>query len=86
MCKKIHLKCDVFDGSVVNGLRQPISYNIVIDKPPGCRVFSETETVLYKNINKSVLNTITFYLEDDNNEETDFNGVTLTFRLQMIKI
>ena len=29
---------------------------------------------------------ITFYLEDDNNEEVDFNGETLTFTLQMIKI
>ena len=40
----------------------------------------------YKKINKSVLNTITFYLEDDNNEEVNFNQETLTFTLQMIKI
>ena len=39
-----------------------------------------------KITNKSVLNTITFYLEDDNNNEIDFNGETLTFKLQMIKI
>ena len=36
--------------------------------------------------NKSVLNTITFHLEDDINEEVDFNGETLIFTLQMIKI
>ena len=41
---------------------------------------------IIKKINKSVLNTITFYLEDDNNEEVDFNGETLIFTLQMIKI
>ena len=29
---------------------------------------------------------MSFYLEDDNNEEVDFNGETLTFTLQMIKI
>ena len=28
----------------------------------------------------------TFYLEDDNNKEVNFNGETLTFTLQMIKI
>ena len=39
-----------------------------------------------KKINKSVLNSITFYLEDDNNEEVNFNQETLTFTLQMIKI
>ena len=83
---KIHLNCDCIDGSVVNGLRQPILYSFVLDKLPGYKVFSEPETIHYKKINKSVLNTITFYLEDDNNKEVDFNGETLTFTLQMIKI
>ena len=49
-------------------------------------MFSEPETIHYKKINKSVLNTITFYLEDDNNKEVNYNGETLTFTLQMIKI
>ena len=83
---KIHLKCDAINVSVVNGLRQPILYSFVLDKLPGYKVFSEPETIHYKKINKSVLNTVTFYLEDDNNDEVDFNGETLTFTLQMIKI
>ena len=36
--------------------------------------------------NKSVLKTITFYLEDDDDKEVYFNGETLTFTLQSIKI
>ena len=80
------MKCDFIDGSIQNGLRQPILYSFVLDKPSGYKVFCEPETNHYKKINKSVLNTITFYLEDDNNEEVDFNGETLTFTLQMIKI
>ena len=83
---KIHLKCDVIDGSVVNGIKHPILFSFALDKKPGYKVFSEPETIHYKKINKSVLNTITFYLEDDNNEEVDFNEETLTFTLQMIKI
>ena len=83
---KIHLKCDAIDGSVVDGVRQPILYSFVLDKPAGYKVFSEPETIHYKKINKSVLNTITFYLEDDNNKEVNFNEETLTFTLQMIKI
>ena len=83
---KIHLKCDAIDGSVVNGVRQPILYSFVLDKPSGYKVFCEPETIHYKKINKSVLNTITFYLEEDNNEEVNFNEETLTFTLQMIKI
>ena len=84
--KKINLNCDVIDGPVVNGNRQPILYSFVLDKPSEYKVFCEPETVHYKKINKSVLNTITFYLEDDNNEEVDFNEEILTFTLQMIKI
>ena len=86
---KIHLKCDCINGSVVNGLRQPMLYSFVsfvIDKLPGYKVFSEAETIHYKKLNKFVLETITIYLEDDNNEEVNFNEETLTFTLQMIKI
>ena len=83
---KIHLKCDIIDGSIQDGIRQPILFSFVLDKPSGYKVFCQPETIHYKKINKSVLNTITFYLEDDNNEEVDFNGETLTFTLQMIEI
>ena len=83
---KIHLKCDAIDGSVVNGARQPILYSFVLDKPSGYKVFSEPETIHFKKINKSVLNAITFYLEDDSDKEVDFNQETLTFTLQMIKV
>ena len=83
---KIHLKCDCIDGSIQNGVRQPILFTFVLDKPSGYKIFCEPETIHYKKINKSVLNTIMFYLEDDNNKEVDFNGETLIFTLQMIKI
>ena len=83
---KIHLKRDVIDGSVVNGLRQLMFYSFVLDKKPGYKVFSEPGTIHYKKIVKTVLNSITFYLPDDKNEEVNFNGETLTFTLQMIKI
>ena len=82
---KIHLKCDIIDGSVQDGVRQPILFSFVLDKPSGYKVFCQPKTIHYKKTNTLVLNTITFYLEDDNNEEVDFNQETLTFTLQMIK-
>ena len=45
---KIHLKCDVIDGSVVDGVRQPILYSFVIDKLPGYKVFSEPKKIHFK--------------------------------------
>ena len=83
---RIHLKCDIIDGSIQDGVRQPILFSFALDKPSGYKIFCHPETIHYKKINKSVLNTITFYLEDDNNREVDFNQETLTFTLQMIKI
>ena len=83
---KIHLKCDVIDGSVVNDLRQTILYSFVLDELPSYKVFSEPETIHVKKIIESVLNTISFCLVDDNNEKVNFNGKTLKFTLQMITI
>ena len=45
---EIHLKCDVIDGSVVNGLGQTILLGFVLDKPSGYKVFREPETILTK--------------------------------------
>ena len=83
---KIHLKCNCIDGCIQDGLRQPILFSFVLDKPSEYKVFCRPETINYKKISTSVLNTIPFYLKDDSNEEIDFNRETLTFALQMIKI
>ena len=48
---KIHLKYDVIDSSIQNGLRQPIFFSFVLDKPSGYKVFCEPETIHYKQIN-----------------------------------
>ena len=81
---KVELKCDVVDGRVVNGIREPILFSFVSDKPAGCKLFSEPQTI--HHIKKSVLNTIKFYLEDDNHQKVKCNQETLTSTLQLIKI
>ena len=45
---KIHLNCDAIDGSVVNGVKQPILYSFLLDKPSGYKIFSEPETIHLK--------------------------------------
>ena len=32
---KIHLKCDCIDGTIQDGVRQPILFDFVLDKPSG---------------------------------------------------
>ena len=83
---KIHFKCDPFDGSVVNGLREPFLPSFVLDKRRGYKVFCEAETRQCEKRKKCVLNSETFYLEDDNHKEVNFNGKTVTFSLQSLKM
>ena len=48
---EIHLKCDVIDGSVVNGIREPVLFSFILDKRSGYEVFCQPETINYKKIN-----------------------------------
>ena len=82
---EIDIKCDVFDVIVVNDLGQPILYSFVSDKPPGYRVSCQPESFHSKKINKPVLKTITFFLQDDYYKSVNFNGRTLIFTLLLVK-
>ena len=42
---KIHLNCDCIDGSIQDGVRQPILFSFVLDKPSGYKVFCEPEAI-----------------------------------------
>ena len=83
---KVHLKCNVVDGSIVNGVREPILYSFALDQLPGHKIYKEPRVKLFKKVNKSVLSHITFYFEDDDYRPVDFNGETISFTCQLIKI
>ena len=70
---KIHLKCDCIQGSIVNGVREPILYSFALSSPPGHKIYKEPRVKLFKKINKSVLSHITFYFEDDDYKPVDFH-------------
>ena len=36
---KIHLKCDCIQGSIVNGIREPILYSFASSRPPGHKIY-----------------------------------------------
>ena len=83
---KIHLKCDCIQGSIVNGIRQPILYSFALSSPPGYKIYKEPRVKLFKKINKSVLSHISFYFEDDDHEPVDFHNETISFICQLIEI
>ena len=83
---KIHLKCDCIQGSIINGIREPILYSFALSSPPGHKIYKEPRIKLFKKVNKSVLSHITFYFEDDDHKAVDFNNETISFTCQLIKI
>ena len=83
---KIHLKCDCINGSIVNGVREPIFSSFALSSPPGRKIYKEPGIKFFKKINKSVLSHITFYFEDDDQKPVDFHAETISFTCQLIKI
>ena len=83
---KIHLKCDCIQGSIVNGIREPILYSFALSSPSGHKIYKESRIKLFKKVIESVLSHITFYLEDDDHKPVDFHNETLSFTCQLIKI
>ena len=83
---KIHLKCDCIQGSIVNGVREPILYSFALSSPPGHKIYKEPRVKLFKKTNKSVLSHITLYFEDDDHKPVDFHNETISFTCQLIKI
>ena len=83
---KVHLKCDCVDGSIVNGIREQILFSFNLSAPPGYKIIKEPNFILYEKINKTRLDSIQFFLEDNNHNPVDFNSETLTFTIQIIKI
>ena len=83
---KIQLKCDCIQGSIVNGIKEPILYSFALSSPPGHKIYKEPRIKLFKKINKSILSHITFYFEDDDHKPVDFNNESISFTCQLIEI
>ena len=76
---KVPLKCDCINGSIVNGVREPILYSRALSSPATHKIFKEPRIKLFKKINNNVLSHIRFYFEDDDHKLVDFNGETISF-------
>ena len=83
---KVHLKCDCIQGSIVNGIREPILYSSALSSPPGHKIYKEARINFFRKVNKSVLSHITFYFEHDDCKPVDFHNETVSFTCQLIEI
>ena len=60
---KVHLKCNCVDGSIVNGISEQILFSVNLSAPPGYIIIKNPTTVLYKKINKTILDQIQLFLK-----------------------
>ena len=45
---KIHLKCDCIQGSIVNGIREPMLYSFALSLPPGQKIYKKSRVKHFK--------------------------------------
>ena len=83
---KVHLNCDCIQGYVINGAREHIFYRFVLNKPTFHKIFKEPRVKLFRRVNESVLSHVTIYSEYDDHKPVAFNGETISFTCQLIKI
>ena len=79
------MKYDVTDGSVVNGIREPIHSSFILNKLPDFKVACEPEIKHYNQTNQSGSKTITLVLKYNYPELVNFNGKWMTFTLYLRK-
>ena len=83
---KNHLKCDFINGSIVNGIREPILYSFALSSPRGHKIYNQPKVKIFGKVSKSVLIHITFYLEDRDHKSVEFNGETISSTCQLNRI
>ena len=74
---KFPFKWDWFNGSNVNGVREPIMFSFASDMPVGQKKSKKFGNKYSKKITNFVLSRIIFYLEDDVSKPVEFNGDTI---------
>ena len=83
---KVHLKCDCIQGSIVNGIGEPILFSFALSSSPRQKIFTKLRIKFFKRKNKSVLSHITFYFQDNDHKPVDFHYETVWFTCKLIKI
>ena len=61
-------------------------YSFTVGKPRVHKIYKEPRVRHFKEIKKSVLSHVMFYLGDDDYKPVDFNNETISFTCQLVKI
>ena len=83
---KIHLNCDCFNGSILNGIRCRVIFSFALNVCPGHWVIERPRRKKIGEINRLFFNFITYYPEDNDCNVVDFTVETIIFTVLLVRI
>ena len=83
---KCHLCCDIIEGSILNGVSSSILFSFNINVGTGYKIVITPLIVLFKEVIIKKIDKVRFYMIDDDGEDLNFRGETITFTTQLRKV
>ena len=75
----------VINGSILNAENRPTSNSFAEKQNNDIEWFKDQRLNYLEIPNQNLINSITFYLEDDDGNAVEFTGQTIAFNISMIK-
>jgi hypothetical protein len=84
----IYVNCDLVDNSYVNGLPKPVIYSFFPKVAPNNKIVEVPPLPVFLPINKPYIDSISFWLTDQDGNKINFRGefITICFYLKKISL
>lgn len=82
----IRVKCDIADGSYLNGKKSHSIHSFYPQAPPGYKIIEVPKNIIYFPVNKRILDFVSITFADQQDKPIDFNGEETTITCHIKKI
>ena len=82
----IRVKCNIANGSYLNGDKSHTIHSFYPEAPPGYKIIEVPRNIIYFPVNKRSLDVVSITFADQHDEPIDFNGEETTITCHIKKI
>lgn len=82
----IRVKCNIANGSYLNGEKSHTIHSFYPEAPPGYKIIEVPKNIIYFPVNKRTLDVVSITFADQNDKAIDFNGEETTITCHIKKI
>jgi hypothetical protein len=82
----IRVKCNIANGSYLNGNKSHTIHSFYPEAPPGYKIIEVPRNIIYFPVNKRTLDVVSITFADQNDRPIDFNGEETTITCHIKKI